>query len=505
MANFQNNAITESGILLRSHVDMGAIFTATKIVIGSGYIPSGKTAKTMTDVVSPVKELTINKKERSPDGKVIFGGVYTNEGVDTEFYFRELALYAKAVYPDGTEVEEVLYSYGNAAGSAELMAAYSTSTVVERQMDIVTFVGNEAKVDLTIQSGLYLSHAEKHAAGGEDPITPEMIGAAPSGYGLGGEGEIVTDPLSISASGFYSLVGDRSVNYPALIPNALYGAIYAKRRRDNVYLTFEYGGYIAYANFAIGDTAIVWEYHNPPMANGVEYRTTERISGKAVYKKNVNGSIQYRLDGETTWKDYATAVGAASGGYGLGTNAVDAPNGGDANEIDGTGFYVALKNTAFEGQGWSSIFHIQRSDGTWIQIGWHQSQPNLGYKMRRRYNGVIGAWETFATAIGAPTVAEMNAAIQNNAVSKTGDQTMTGSLIMRTLGVTDGYMNGSVSTDGATSRVQILASNPNTGKAGAVLVGPNGIDFMDGDGYEYRVIHEGNLGQFLGVAPASLE
>lgn len=177
MANFQNNAITERGILLRSHVDMGAVFTATKIVMGSGYIPAGKTAKTITDVVTPVKELTINKKERSNDGKVIFGGAYTNEGIDTEFYFRELALYAKAVYPDGTEVDEVLYCYGNAEDSAELMAAYSTSTAVERQMDIVTFVGNEAQIDLTIQSGLYLSHAEKHAAGGEDPITPAMIGA----------------------------------------------------------------------------------------------------------------------------------------------------------------------------------------------------------------------------------------------------------------------------------------------------------------------------------------
>ena len=166
MANFQNNAITESGILLRAHVDMGAVFTATKIVIGSGYIPAGKTAKTMTDVVTPVKELAINKKERSNDGKVIFGGAYTNEDITTEFYFRELALYAKAVYPDGTEVEEVLYCYGNSEGSAELMAAYSTSTVVERQMDLVTYVGNEAQIDLTIASGLYIPRGEKGVPGG---------------------------------------------------------------------------------------------------------------------------------------------------------------------------------------------------------------------------------------------------------------------------------------------------------------------------------------------------
>ena len=157
MANFQINAITESGIRLKSHVDMGATFIATKIVIGSGYIPAGQTAKTMTGVVSPVKELNINKKERFPDGKVVFGGVYTNEDVTTEFYFRELALYAKAVYPDGTEIDEVLYCYCNAASGAELMAAYSTSTVVERQMDIATFLSGDADVDLTIESGIFLT------------------------------------------------------------------------------------------------------------------------------------------------------------------------------------------------------------------------------------------------------------------------------------------------------------------------------------------------------------
>lgn len=191
MANFQISAITESGIQLKSHVDMGAVFTATKIVIGSGYIPTGKTAKTMTDVVSPVKELAINKKERFPDGKVVIGAVYTNEDVATEFYFRELALYAKAVYADGTEVAEVLYCYCNAAANAELMAAYSTTTVAERQLDIVTIIGNEANVDLTIESGIAMTqehaakmfpplvHAHQHATGGADPITPQAIGAIP--------------------------------------------------------------------------------------------------------------------------------------------------------------------------------------------------------------------------------------------------------------------------------------------------------------------------------------
>jgi hypothetical protein len=32
-----------------------------------------------------------------------------------------------------------------------------------------------------------------------------------------------------------------------------------------------------------------WEYENPPMLLGVEYRTTERFMGKPVYAKVVNG------------------------------------------------------------------------------------------------------------------------------------------------------------------------------------------------------------------------
>lgn len=45
-----------------------------------------------------------------------------------------------------------------------------------------------------------------------------------------------------------------------------------------------------------------WEYLNPPMISGVEYRTTERMHNKVVYKKaDANGNISYRLDGESTW------------------------------------------------------------------------------------------------------------------------------------------------------------------------------------------------------------
>lgn len=160
MANFQNNALTDTGRSLLAHVGMGAVFTPTRVVLGSGYMPAGKTPRTMAAVANPVKSLPINRKKRTNDAKLIVGGVYSNQDITTEWKFRELALYAKAVYEDGTEVAECLYSYGNAGDSADTMPAYTSGQPVERQMDLVAYIGNDAKVDLTIASGVYLTREE---------------------------------------------------------------------------------------------------------------------------------------------------------------------------------------------------------------------------------------------------------------------------------------------------------------------------------------------------------
>ena len=179
MGTFANNAITDVGKMLLADVQAGAVFTPTRIVMGSGSMPGGATTQGMTDVITPVKSLAINKKKRTPDGKCVFGGAYTNEEVTEPFYFRELALYAKAVYlnEDGSvksEGAETLYSYGNAGATADYMSAYSTSTVVEKQIDLVTWVGNDAQVDLTIESGLYITREQ--AVLNMEYINPDTVG-----------------------------------------------------------------------------------------------------------------------------------------------------------------------------------------------------------------------------------------------------------------------------------------------------------------------------------------
>ena len=171
MGVFANNAITDAGRILEGELKMGAVFTPTRIVMGSGFLPSGTTARTIKDVISPVISLQINKKNMSSNGTVIIGGVYSNAEIQSDFYFRELALYAKAVKSDGSATDEILYSYGNAGNAADLMPAYTSETAVEKQIDLVTYVGIDVKVDLTIESGIYVTQKQlEDALNGDEDI-----------------------------------------------------------------------------------------------------------------------------------------------------------------------------------------------------------------------------------------------------------------------------------------------------------------------------------------------
>ena len=404
MGVFSNNSITDVGRMMLADVQAGAVFTPTRIVIGSGSMPGGATAQGMTDVITPVISLAINKKQRTPDGKCIFGGVYSNADVTTAFYFRELALYAKAVYlnADGTvrsEGEETLYGYGNAGSTADFMPAYATNAVVEKQIDLVTWVGNDAQVDLTIETGIYLS--QKQGVRNIQYINPDTTGFVslleymasiyddniivsghisgfsdmPDGVAvLHGTVNVVGEQMTVSGTAFYyrgtssltqwtdawrkvydannkptpaelgaapavyvtkayQTYSDAEIDaamldaYARTADNAIgYFVLYANLgtlimpggvwhitvyRRTAEYGMFEANSYdingtrtMARSLYEGKLLPIAWD--NPPLREGIEYRTTERRGGSAVYKKlDTDGLLKYRLEGDTVWNIYA--------------------------------------------------------------------------------------------------------------------------------------------------------------------------------------------------------
>ena len=126
--------------------------------------------------------------------------------------------------------------------------------------------------------------------------------AAPTGYGLGDVyGKMCDNCLDPELKiGFYYLHSG-TINSPALIANSQFGTMQVERRGDRKWHTVKFRGYVACCHLHDGVWS-EWEYENPPMTVGVEYRTTERYKGKAVYKKvDENGNILWRGENETAW------------------------------------------------------------------------------------------------------------------------------------------------------------------------------------------------------------
>lgn len=121
-------------------------------------------------------------------------------------------------------------------------------------------------------------------------LTPEAVGAAPAGYGLGDVAPTmwsgsVTD---ITKSGWYWYQDSTASGGPYHE-----GVILASIGPYHSRLDF----FVLHANEYSGCHAVrvknwngwqEWEWENPPMIPGVEYRTTERWNGKAVYTVLVN-------------------------------------------------------------------------------------------------------------------------------------------------------------------------------------------------------------------------
>lgn len=113
---------------------------------------------------------------------------------------------------------------------------------------------------------------------------------APAGYGLGGDCQYLDNWENATKNGFY-------YSYSGL-PGGYEGYTFQG-------IAVDYNGYIILNIWQTGGTTSdnihlfrkyvktsqawgEWEYVNPPMVTGVEYRTTERWNGKAVYTKLVN-------------------------------------------------------------------------------------------------------------------------------------------------------------------------------------------------------------------------
>ena len=149
---------------------------------------------------------------------------------------------------------------------------------------------------------------DEHTANQENPhgVTAEQVGAAPAGYGLGESSASAQAWNGAARNGFYrsnthSPDGEWWYGINCKYDSNIAAQIAFKRvsdAGDPMVMAIRHRPTYQSAN-----PWLEWEYANPPMEPGVEYRTTERWNGKAVYKKLVGDVICQRLDGETEWQE----------------------------------------------------------------------------------------------------------------------------------------------------------------------------------------------------------
>lgn len=160
MSTFTLNSITVQGLNVIAKLVAGSTLQFTRIAVGDGAMPSDKTPLTVTDLTNKLFDVDINSVTHNGNGSATVTGVFSNADKETGFFYRELGLYAK----DPDTQAEFLYCYGNAAADAEWISPSGASSVIEKEVKIVTLIGNAETVKAEIKSGIYATKEEVEAA-----------------------------------------------------------------------------------------------------------------------------------------------------------------------------------------------------------------------------------------------------------------------------------------------------------------------------------------------------
>lgn len=160
MSAFSNNSVTLKGAVAIAALMAGGTLEFTRIAVGDGNIPSGQTALTMTDLSHRLFDVNIQEVYSDSESQATVIGVFNNSQTETGFYYRELGLFAK----DPATGAEILFCYGNAGDEAEWISPAGEESVIEKEVHIVTLVGNATTVTATIKSGIYPTMEQMTAA-----------------------------------------------------------------------------------------------------------------------------------------------------------------------------------------------------------------------------------------------------------------------------------------------------------------------------------------------------
>lgn len=188
--------------------------------------------------------------------------------------------------------------------------------------EVVFYEGRTGYIGAQTFVGDLTGTATRALCDGEGKVIHQSY--APAGYGLGETtGHLVTDCNNALDNGWY-ITSSNALNSPWGSGSYLFVESFDEKYKKQIISTDSYGG-VTCRRFMIIGVWDEWEWVNPPMAVGVEYRTTERWKGEPVYQKIISVGTVVEI-GDTTIEhgidiNEAISIELINSGYGVYTNS----------------------------------------------------------------------------------------------------------------------------------------------------------------------------------------
>ena len=204
--------------------------------------------------------------------------------------------------------------------ASDALTAATATAAVEKGIPVFDWGENDFRFHVPVNMHADIELNNHNLLKNGVPLGAADVGAAPTGYGLGGNSKYISTSYELDAlvANCNYLYAGGNHNNNILVDG--YGITYGYGRVDN------YDGSCARQTLVPLvpriDTTLVryfanggwipWEWENPPLSPGVEYLTTEWYSGSPVYKKLVSFGA---LPDKSTKNVALNITGGANGNY----------------------------------------------------------------------------------------------------------------------------------------------------------------------------------------------
>ena len=306
--------LTTAGEGLLARAVSGETLTITGVQVGKGAAASVDAAKALTALIDPVAEGTSSAPQIN-GGQISMIVEYRNDlggGLETGFELTEFGIMAKA----GDDSPTLLY-YAGLGDSPQPVQPISQGLDVHR-FPVAIAVTGEVSVTLGYPADAFLpagttvngktlpavltgTDIPVSGDAGADNVAAALSKKAPGGYGLGQTAPEVAENIdTIERTGLY-------LSLPGHPTQGTFPSSYVQGNSMILHLSYSwseyayqyyyllestsgssYRGCVLCRTFDGSTTPGPWEWVNPPMLPGVEFRTTERYNGKPVYMKLVD-------------------------------------------------------------------------------------------------------------------------------------------------------------------------------------------------------------------------